>query len=128
MDKIALIIDGHPVYGKKMESFFESQEFESVTRVKTKDEALKVLQTQQFSLILLSGMLEGEETVALCHQVKKLNASAGIIVQVGLAVPDETKVAFKKAGASFVIDRKEKDLSPLQKAIDDLRSGIEWLH
>ncbi len=57
----------------------------------------------------------------VCRIIREKSRQALIIVQVGLFTEPEHIQLFHQCGADIVIDRKEKDLQPLQAAIENLQ-------
>ena len=115
-----LIIDSHPVYILKMEGFLRGLTLNNIILTKTGKEGIEKAKSESPDLIILSGMLPDMNSQEVCGTVKAASPSAGIIVQVGLFTEDKAIEEFKECGADFVLDRKEKDLSPLQEAIAQL--------
>ncbi len=129
MNEKIMIIDGHPVYGPKMVGFFESLTFKNVTLVSSSKEAFRLLESNQPSLVLLSGTLPDANSLDLCLFIRqKLQTSVKIIIQTGVMTSEQTIQQFQSCGADAVVPRKEKDLTPLQEIIHRLLFVKPMLH
>ena len=121
MDQSILIIDGHPVYAQKTEGFLRGLTFQNIQIAATGKEALESVRRRKPGLVILSSMLQDMESLEVCRAVHELmGASSRIIVQVGLFTTADMVSQFNDRGADVVLMRKEKDLAPLQSAIESL--------
>ncbi|MGE0268622.1 MAG: PleD family two-component system response regulator [Candidatus Omnitrophota bacterium] len=112
-----LIIDAHPVYILRLESFLRGLAFCHITLAKNAPEGLERLAAENPDLVIMSGTLPQADARELCRQVRRQAAAqTKIIVQVGLSMEDD-RLFFGQNGADFVLDRKEKDLVPLETAV-----------
>ncbi|MCA9405478.1 MAG: response regulator [Candidatus Omnitrophica bacterium] len=115
-----LIIDAHPVYVNKTEGFLRGLTFHNITIARNGKEGQEKAKSIRPDLIILSAMLPDMDSFDVCEAVKKNSPESRIIVQVGLFYAAEEIERFMSLGADRVLDRKEKDLQPLQNAIEDL--------
>ena len=116
MNRKILIIDGHPVYIHKLESFFEGLAYKNIQLAKSGKEGLAKAESFRPDLILLSGMLADMESHEVCRRVKEILNSVRVIVQTGFLTEEAGIAKFKELGADAVLPRKEKDWAPLQEA------------
>jgi|CXWL01.1.fsa_nt_gi CheY-like chemotaxis protein len=115
-----LIIDGHPVYAKKTEAFLKGLTFSDITIAPGASEGLKEFENALADLVVLSSMLPDGDSHEVCRTLRSLaGPSLGIVVQAGL-IDQEQIQQFSLDGASRVLLRKEKDLAPLQQAVEEL--------
>jgi len=119
-DKKILIIDGHPVYIHKLEGFLRGLTFQNILLSPSGQEALTVLEAEPPHLVILSGMLPDRDSLELCRDIRTKHPSVKIIVQIGLFTQIPKIEEFMSSGADAVLARKEKDLQPLQEAIQRL--------
>ncbi len=119
MNQKILVIDGHPVYIKKTEGFLRGLTLQNITLAKTGEEGLIRFKADAPDLVILSGMLPDTSSVDVCAVIKEHNPRIVVIVQTGLFTSDETIKNFKACGADFILERQEKDLKPLQDAVED---------
>lgn len=116
-----LIIDGHPVYSRKTEAFFKGLTFSNVTVAPGAAEGLRTFEEDPADLVVLSAMLPDGDSRQVCQTLRvKADRSLKVIVQAGLMVGQEEAQQFFLNGADRVLIRKEKDLMPLQQAIEEL--------
>ena len=121
MDQRILIIDGHPVYVNKTIGFLQGLTFKNVRLAKTGKQGIDDVRLQKPDLIILSSMLSDMDSLEVCKVIHELtNGSTKIIVQIGLFAEVETINKFTDYGADVVLTRKEKDLRPLQNAIEEI--------
>ncbi|MBL8012517.1 MAG: response regulator [Candidatus Omnitrophica bacterium] len=120
MDHRILVIDGHPVYIKKTEGFLKGMTITDVELSATGKEGLERLDKEEFDLVILSGILPDMSSFKVCETVRSKCPAVKIIVQVGLFCEMEDRDNFLKCGADVVLDRKEKDLAPLESALTRL--------
>lgn len=116
-DKI-LVIDAHPVYSAKLEGFLKGLTFQHVTLCASGRQGLESAAIEHPGMVIVSGMLPDMDSRDVCRGLKALSPAMKIIVQVGLFTDEGTVARFKESGADIVLDRREKDLMPLQKAIE----------
>ena len=119
-DPAILVVDGHPVYSHKLRNFLEGLSFHNITVASSGKEGEAQCGTVSPALIILSGTLPDSDAAAICRALKQQQPSAKIIIQIGLFTEPEAVAQFKESGADVVLDRKEKDLMPLQQAITSL--------
>ena len=116
-----LIIDAHPVYAKKMEAFFRGLTFSEIVIASDAAEGLRMFGNAPADLVLLSGMLPDADSPQICRTLRtRAGASLKIIIQVGLMTEQDQVEQFLQDGADRVLVRKEKDLRPLQQAVEEL--------
>jgi len=121
MDQRILIIDGHPVYVNKTIGFLQGLTFKDIQLAKTGKQGIDEVRFKKPDLVILSSMLQDMDSLEVCKVIHELtNGSTKIIVQIGLFTEVDTISKFKDYGADAVLMRKEKDLQPLQKAIEEL--------
>ena len=121
MDQRILIIDGHPVYVNKTIGFLQGLTFRDIQLAKTGKQGIDEVRLKEPDLVILSSMLQDMDSLEVCKAIHELtNGSAKIIVQIGLFTEVETINQFTDCGADAVLMRKEKDLKPLQDAIEAL--------
>ena len=119
MEKKILIIDGHPVYTEKIIAFLQGMNFKNIRLALTGQQGLRDARRSFPDLVILSGQLPDMDSQDVCKQIKQIGQSkVRIIIQVGLLTEKEEIDVFKEQGADVVLDRKEKDLVPLQKALE----------
>ena len=121
MDQRILIIDGHPVYASETIEFLLGLTFENIQLAKTGKQGIDDARNKKPDLVILSSMLPDMDSLEVCEAIHELtNGSTKIIVQIGLFMEVGTIHKFTDYGADAVLTRKEKDLRPLQKAIEKL--------
>ena len=114
-----LIIDGHPVYINKLDGFLKGLTFSNIVLAKTGQEGIFLIENEKPALVILSGKLPDMDALEVCKTIRRSASPAiKIIVQIGLFADEGTSLSFKKSGADIVIDRREKDMQPLQEAIE----------
>ncbi len=118
IDKKILIIDAHPVYGPKIQAFLEGLTFRNIEIINKGSQAFERTKTFSPDLVILSGMLPDADSLETLKSIKTIRPSLPVIVQVGLLAEDALKKSFQTAGACAVLPRLEKDLFPLQNAIE----------
>lgn len=112
-----LVIDAHPVYIFKLEGFLKGLAFRNIILAKNADEGLEQLSAEKPDLVIMSGTFPQADAQELCRQIRRrAPANTKIIVQVGLCMEDD-RALFRQNGADIVLDRKEKDLAPLEAAV-----------
>jgi DNA-binding NarL/FixJ family response regulator len=122
MDQKVLIIDAHPVYIHKLEGFLKGLTFHDVVLTQSGGQGIAAAAEHKPRLVILSGMLPDMASEKVCEAVKQ-NCGAKVIVQVGLFTDEESMERLKAVGADAVLARKEKDMMPLQKAVESLLTG-----
>lgn len=122
MDQKILIIDAHPVYGKKMEGFLKGLTFQNVFLDVTGSQGIQTVAEINPDIVLLSGALPDIRCSDVCREIKKINSNIAIIVQIGLFSTQQEIDEFRLNGADVVLDRKEKNLLPLEQAIKEVLS------
>ncbi len=120
MDQKILIIDAHPVYIHKTESFLAGLTFKNIVLATSGKKGIERIKSENPDLVILSGMLPDTESHDVCKMIKATNRLTKIIVQTGLLTDELSITRFRECGADLVLPRKEKDLAPLQKAISQL--------
>ena len=121
MSQKILIIDGHPVYANKMVEFFQELTFEDIYLATTGKQGMDLVQSRNLDLIVLSAILPDKDGLEICKNINEITkGSVKIIVQTGLFAEEKDIKQFKDYGANDVLVRKEKDLKPLQNAIEEL--------
>jgi DNA-binding NarL/FixJ family response regulator len=120
MDQKILIVDAHPVYIYKTEGFLKGLTFRNIILSSSGKDGIEAAQVHDPALVILSGMLPDVPSEQVCEAIKKGSPTAKIIVQVGLFTEANHIASLKAAGADSVLARKEKDLMPFQKAIEEL--------
>jgi DNA-binding response OmpR family regulator len=119
MDQRILVIDAHPVYIHKMEGFLKGLTFHDIALARSGAEGVALAEAQRPQLIILSGMLPDMASEKVCELIKH-RSGAPVIVQIGLFTEERSIQRLKVSGADVILPRKEKDLMPLQKAIEGL--------
>ena len=117
MNEKILIIDGHPVYILKMEGFLKGLTYKNIYLATSGEEGIRLARLRKPDLVLLSGMLPDLYSHLVCQKIKESLPNTKIIVQTGLFTDAAQISQFKECGADVILDRKEKDLFPLQQAI-----------
>ena len=117
VDQKILIVDGHPVYINKTQGFLEGLTFRNITLAKTGQEGIEKSESEKPGLVIMSGILPDMDAHEVCRMIKEKHSSSRIIVQIGLFTEEYDIEKFKEFGADVVLDRKEKDLAPLQEAV-----------
>ncbi|MBN1869184.1 MAG: response regulator [Candidatus Omnitrophica bacterium] len=121
MDQKVLIVDGHPVYAQRVITFLQGLMFTDIHLAKTGKQGMDDARDKKPDLVILSSVLPDMDSSLVCREIHALTKGASkIIVQIGLFTEAETVNKFHDHGASAVLMRKEKDLQPLQKAIERL--------
>lgn len=116
-----LVIDGHPVYALKTVAFLEGIGLRNVTLAKTGQEGLTIAEYLKPDIIILSSMVSDMRSLDVCLKIKsKVSVDSKVIVQYGLFTPEIDISQYKEFGASYVLERKEKDLSSFTQAIETL--------
>lgn len=112
-----LIVDAHPVYILRLESFLRGLTFQNIILAKSAAQGLERLALEKPDLVIMSGTFPESDALELCRQVRRQSkAQTKIIVQVGLSMEEE-RALFRQNGADVVLDRKEKDFAPLETAV-----------
>ncbi len=122
-----LVIDAHPVYIDKMEGFLKGLAFHQVRMAISIKEGRKIAQEFQPDIVLLSDMYPDGESLDLLAELKQSCKNVKAIVQTGLFAEEDQIEAFRSAGAQFVIMRKEKDLAPLEDALNSIVGDIQQM-
>ncbi len=120
MEQRILIVDSHPVYGKKLVAFLESLTFKNIGLAQTGEKALAEISAYVPELVIISSLLMDMNSADLCQKIQEAGAKTKIIVQTGLFTGPADIELFKRHGAHCVLERKEKDWGPLQKAVEEL--------
>ena len=121
MNQRILVIDGHPVYVNKTIGFLQGLTFKDIQLAKTGKEGIDKARNHKPDLVILSSMLQDMDSLEVCKAIHDLTReSVKIIVQIGLFTDAGTIDQFTQCGADAVLMRKEKDLKPLQDAIETL--------
>ena len=120
MDQKILIVDAHPVYSKKIESFLRGLTFQNVALCHSGSDGISFAERLAPRLVISSGMLPDLASTEVCRKIREMMPSTGIIIQVGLFFSSEDVAQFRSAGADIVLARKERDLVPLQCALEKL--------
>jgi DNA-binding NarL/FixJ family response regulator len=120
MEQKVMIVDAHPVYAPKIAAFLEGLTFKNIEIVHKSGLLAGRLQEFRPDVLILSGMLPDTDSVELLKGIKAQAPSLPVIVQTGLLCTEEKRSAFVEAGAAAVLPRLEKDLGPLQSAIQTL--------
>ncbi len=118
MNQKIMIIDAHPVYAPKIAAFLEGLTFKNIEIVDKSSQAVGRIKEFMPNIVILSGMLPDIDSVEVLKQIKAASKFLPVIVQTGLLCTDELRSAFSDAGATVVLPRLEKDLVPLQRAIE----------
>ncbi len=119
MKQSILVVDSHPVYGQKTVAFLQGLAFSNVRLATTGRRAIEEAQFLAPDMVILSAVLSDLDSQWVCREMMRIcGGGLPIIVQVGLFVEMNTEQQFMAAGASAVIERKEKDLAPLQEVIE----------
>ena len=119
MNQTILIVDGHPVYVNKTIGFLQGLTFKDIHLAKTGKQGINDAQNKKPDLVILSSMLQDMDSLEACRAIHELTKGlTKIIVQIGLFTEIETMNRFTNYGADAVLMRKEKNLQPLQKAIE----------
>ena len=75
----------------------------------------------------MSSQLPDVESLTVCKEIVQCcQPKPKMIVQVGLFAEEETINQFKESGVEVVLLRKEKDLHPLELAIEQLLNLTQW--
>ena len=119
MEQKILVIDAHPVYIYKMEGFLKGLTFHDITLARSGVEGVALAEARKPQLVIMSGMLPDMASEKVCELIKH-RSGAPIIVQIGLFTEDRSIQRLKVSGADVILPRKEKDLMPLQRAIEGL--------
>ena len=123
MNYRVLIIDTHPVYTKKTILFLQKLNFQDIHLAETGEKGIAEVKVKTPDLVILSGMLPDQASWTVCREIHQLTYGfTKIIVQIGLFTEQTDIEGFKLHGANAVLERKEKDLMPLQKAIEEALS------
>jgi PleD family two-component response regulator len=122
MNARIMIIDAHPVYAPKVAAFLESLTFKNILVVSSGLKVLEAVIEFKPDLIILSATLPDTESCVLAAQIKAKYFSIPLILQIGLLTTSQTVEIFKSLGVDYVVPRREKDWSLLQKSITDALS------
>ena len=120
-----LVIDGHPVYIHKLEGFLRGLTYKNIFIAPSGKEGLAIAAAQEIDLVILSGALYDMDSLTVCQKLKAAQGRIRIIVQVGLLTEQTGMIRFKESGADAVLYKQEKDLAPLQNAIEELLRSLE---
>lgn len=121
MNNRILIVDGHPVYANKTDGFLRGLTFSNITIAKNGQDGIELAKANKPHLVILSAMLPDMNSVDVCRQIHSFcGEETQILVQIGLFTEEEKIQEFKSSGANVVLWRKEKDLQPLEDAIQSL--------
>lgn len=121
MDETLLVIDSHPVYIQKLEGFLRGLTFQDVHLAASAREGRDMARELQPDIILMSGQYPDQDSRETLRELKRIVPEARIIVQVGLMTEHDAIEAFKQEGAMAVLVRLEKNLEPLQQALEQAR-------
>ncbi len=119
-DKI-LVIDAHPVYIQKLDAFVRGLTFQHIRLAASAHEGLSLAESFQPDIVLMSGIYPDRDSRETLRELKRICPQARVIVQVGLLTEHDAIEAFKDAGAMAVLIRLEKNLAPLQDALEQAR-------
>lgn len=113
-----LVIDSHPVYIRKLEEFLRRFSFDEIILAPTGYEGLRKAIVHRPPVIIISAVLSDMQGEELCWQLKELaKVKTRIIVLTGLFTDEEDARKMKCRGADAILMKKEKDLKPLEEAI-----------
>ena len=124
MNRKIMIVDAHPVYAPKIAAFLEGLTFKDIEIVAKSSQVVSRVRAFMPDMVILSGMLPDADSVDILKKIKIESQSLPVIVQTGLLCDEKMCSAFENAGAVAVLPRLEKDLSHLQKAIEDVCKSI----
>ncbi len=120
MNHTILIVDGHPVFINKIEGFLKGLTFQNLHLAPKGQEGVSLAKELQPELVILSGMLPDMDSHQVCQMIKAESPSSRVIVLIGLFTDTNSITKFKELGADIVLPRKEKDLNPLNQAVEEL--------
>lgn len=121
MEQRILVIDSHPVYAKKIVAFLEGLTFKNVGLAETGQKALAEIKIHAPDLVIISSLLADMSSADVCKEIVEMTeGETKIIIQTGLFTDPADVEAFKTSGADLVLERKEKNLSSLQKGVEGL--------
>jgi DNA-binding NarL/FixJ family response regulator len=113
-----LIVDSHPVYILKLESFLQKFSFREILLASGGQEGLKKAILHRPPVVIVSAVLSDMTGEEFCWQVKELaKVRTKIIVLAGLFVDENDMRKMKNRGADEILMKKEKDLKPLEETI-----------
>ena len=119
LEHIILIIDAHPVYALKLEGFLRGLTFRHISLTENGGAGIEAARGDKPGLALVSGMLPDMDATECCRQIRAVSPATRIIVQTGLFTEYAQIGALRDSGADHVLPRREKDWSPLQRAVED---------
>lgn len=121
MDQKILIIDGHSVYVNRTVGFLHGLTFKNIKIAATGKQGIDEVRANEPNLIILSAALPDMDGLEVCKTIHEITrGSIKIIVQMGLFTESSIISKFTDYGADAVLMRKERDLKPLQSAIEEL--------
>ena len=117
MEHKIMVVEGHPVYGPRLEGFLRGLTFKHIALMSSGQAALSRGLRGDFHLYIVSSVLPDMDGVKFCT---KLLASGGkkCIVLTGLFEEEDRIRQFYTIGVDRVLAKKEKDMRPLQRAIE----------
>lgn len=115
-----LIIDAHPVYAPRIEGFLRGLTFHDVRIVRAGEEAIAAIPEFLPDAVIISSMLPDMDAADCCARVRAAHSKVSIIVQTGLFTELTQEEQLRRSGADAIIPRREKDLQPLQQALEKL--------
>ena len=121
MESKILVVEGHPVYGPKLEGFLRGLTFKNVTVVSSGREALQRVSGEAFDLYIVSAVLPDMDGIKFCTKLLASDRKKCIVLT-GLFEEEKNIQQFYALGVDRVLAKKEKDMRPLQKAIEELLS------
>ncbi len=115
-----LIIDAHPVYAPRMEGYLRGLTFRHIRLAQNGAQGLALLPGFQPDLVILSGMLPDMDSADCCAKIREIRPAVKIIVQTGLFTEAAQEEQLRSCGADAVLPRREKDMGPLERSLEDL--------
>jgi len=93
------------------------------------NEALRLMETEQFSLYVLDGQLPGVSGLALCQQIRAIDKDTPIVIFSGAAYQTDIDAGLLAGANAYVVKPDSSDLvATVKRLLEEARGANPLIH
>lgn len=121
-----LVVEDDPMVGKLHEHYLtQIKGFQLCDIVRNSDEALKIMQTKEYNLVILDIFMPGMDGLQLLAKIREQEYDVDVIIVSAANDKDKIKAALRLGAFDYII--KPFEFERFNLALNIIRAAITWL-
>lgn len=121
-----LVVEDDPMVGKLHEHYLtQIKGFQLCDIVRNSDEALKIMQTKEYNLVILDIFMPGMDGLQLLAKIREQEYDVDVIIVSAANDKDKIKAALRLGAFDYII--KPFEFERFNLALNNYRAAITWL-